>query len=226
MDSGERIRGADQPGDHRGVLGHPRPRLSPDPLGWADRPREGVVEPGLTSACLTTASQSKVSLLGPPTPSHRPPSHPGSTAPTSPPDPRAGPQSWPVHLQGAGPQAPGPAIQPAASELPAGPDTSSVGTCMSPEQLCDFQQQCPGARRRASVVSGPRGLLPSPAPSGEWLARPRPTHAPCLPLQAPRTSSPSGGGWEGRQRGAAAVGAPPGPRTGGSPGSRCPQGCW
>lgn len=61
--------GADQPGDHSGVLGHP-PTPSVPRSSWLGRQAQGASWAWTTSSCLTTASQSQVSLLGPPTPSH------------------------------------------------------------------------------------------------------------------------------------------------------------
>lgn len=163
-------------------------------------------------------------------PAGHPTPHPRrNTDPASQPDPCTGPQSRPAPLLGSGPPAPGPSRPACGLRASASPDTSSVGSCVSPRSSCvTSRSSARGARMSRSVVSGAGGVgrphLPSTLPSGSGQQGPRPIHAPC-PCRHHGLRVALRRGLGGRQRGAAAVGAPPGPGLGRArPG--CPRGCW
>lgn len=198
-------------GSQRGAGAPPTPSVPRS--SWLGRQARGASWAWMTSSCPTTASQSQVSLLGTLTP------HPGrSTGPANPPDPRAGPQSWRVHLQGAGPQAPGPSHPACGLGASASPDTSSVGTCVSPRSSCvTSSSNARGVRTSRNVVSRPGASPPFPQPPlWEWLARPQ-AHPCPLPLQAPRTSSHSQAGAGRTPVWGGCSGCASRPRTGGCP---------
>lgn len=127
---------------------------------------------------------------------HPPPPPPvrRSTAPTHLPDPCSAPTEVagpPPGLWAPGPRSQLSSLQPWNFCEPG--HLLCGDLCVPPEQLCDFQQQCPGGedeqecgKRRSWVRGSPHlpSSRPAPARSG---GRGR-SHR--LPLQAPRTSSP------------------------------------
>lgn len=156
-----------------------------------------------------------------------------STAPASPPDPCAGPQSRPAPLLDSGPPAPGPSHPACSLGASASPDTSSVGSCVFPRSSCvTSRSSARGARMSRSAVSG-RGLTSlQPCPLGAAGKAPGPSMPPAL-AGTTDFESPSGGGWEDASVGRlqwVRLPAPdwggPGPDARGAAGEAPPGAAW